>query len=672
MYSLLILPRNLTYTSPKSRNGMQHFLTTLLLLLLSQPVFSDAVELDEQEVIAKSDRLNRIASQVFNRADFAGKYSSLSDLLQNAAGLQVIGHNPGTPKDLSIRGSTHNQITFVIDGHVVNDAQFGGFDIDKIPVQQIEKIEVIQGNSSLAGSENSIGGTIKITTVSPEANQTALYSNIQSYNTKQYGLAHSFPGLGNWLISADKFSADGNYPVEVPSPFYAPNNRMNVENLKNNEFEKESYVGKFNTKPSRQADIHLKTTYSSSVKNIPNYISNSPINQSRFSQEETNYLINFNFAFNKFTRFEASYTGINKLEEYLVKTNDSTEDEEKKYEYNSTENHLSGKLSYTTPQIEGDITVILRSESYADNKKHIDDRDKCTSAVSECDVSVDQSATTYSSRLKLYNNSLTQALGVSFNQKALSHQQENRLGAKEISKDSRDYRYWVIDYENQYLQNTFIRASYAMSIRIPSLYERYGNRGLMKGNSALLPEKSRNTSIDIETQYGIGAFSSSFYYRELHDAIVPSYSNGVGIYQNSTSAEILGLQFQYTKTLGDFNIRIYLMQQESLTNSDVKSAKNKKLSGIYHHVNSLMLKYHLDHNINIHFSRTWNADLYLDTSNLVKQDDSKLLSGGLSYSNSTFNCDLTFSNILNERTLDQENRPKPGRAFILNLQYLLN
>jgi vitamin B12 transporter len=83
---------------------------------------------------------------------------SLPEILNNVAGL-TIGGNGNTPGDIKavyLRGAAPGNTLILIDGIPVNDASniSGEYNISAIPVDQIERIEIVKGgNSTLYGSD---------------------------------------------------------------------------------------------------------------------------------------------------------------------------------------------------------------------------------------------------------------------------------------------------------------------------------------------------------------------------------------------------------------------------------------------------------------------------------------------------------------------------------------
>ena len=77
---------------------------------------------------------------------------------------------------LAIRGFSGNRIMLNIDGRPVNaSGVVGGYYIDwgTVPLDNIEKIEIIRGGSSVRYGNNALGGVVNVITKKPTETPTA-------------------------------------------------------------------------------------------------------------------------------------------------------------------------------------------------------------------------------------------------------------------------------------------------------------------------------------------------------------------------------------------------------------------------------------------------------------------------------------------------------------------
>jgi len=114
----------------------------------------------------------------------------LFELLRLQPGLDIVrSGGPGAQTSIFMRGSNSNHVLVLIDGVRVSSANTGGYVWEQLPLNQVERVEIVRGpRGSLYGSD-SIGGVIQIfTRSSPEP-----YARVTGGS---YGTAEIEGGLG--------------------------------------------------------------------------------------------------------------------------------------------------------------------------------------------------------------------------------------------------------------------------------------------------------------------------------------------------------------------------------------------------------------------------------------------------------------------------------------------
>ena len=138
--------------------------------LLSCSRLSLAAELDP--VVVTATRTAQTADQsltsitVITRPEIERRQArSVQDLMRGAAGVSIAS-NGGRGKTTSVflRGTEADHVLVMVDGVKVGSATLGTTAFQDIPIEQVERIEIVRGpRSSLYGSE-AIGGVIQIFT----------------------------------------------------------------------------------------------------------------------------------------------------------------------------------------------------------------------------------------------------------------------------------------------------------------------------------------------------------------------------------------------------------------------------------------------------------------------------------------------------------------------------
>ncbi|HVY22748.1 MAG TPA: TonB-dependent receptor [Steroidobacteraceae bacterium] len=142
---------------------------------------------------------------VIDRDDIKQRQAqSLQDLLRGEAGIDIYNNGgPGKASGMYMRGANTDQTLILVDGQRLGSATDGTTAIQFIPVDQIERIEIVRGSrSSLYGSD-AIGGVIQIfTRKSNGVNAAAGYGY---HDTQNYSAGAGYKQNG-W-----QFNVNGNY-----------------------------------------------------------------------------------------------------------------------------------------------------------------------------------------------------------------------------------------------------------------------------------------------------------------------------------------------------------------------------------------------------------------------------------------------------------------------------
>jgi len=84
---------------------------------------------------------------------------TLADILEERVGVQVKRYgSEGSYSTVSIRGSNANQVAVFLDGIPLGDSAFGEVNLETIPIDSIEKIEIYRGSAPVRFGASNIGG----------------------------------------------------------------------------------------------------------------------------------------------------------------------------------------------------------------------------------------------------------------------------------------------------------------------------------------------------------------------------------------------------------------------------------------------------------------------------------------------------------------------------------
>ncbi len=119
----------------------------------------------------------------------------------------------------SIRGSEASQVLVLMDGIRINTAQGGGVDLNAIPAQTIERIEVIKGGHSALVGSDAVGGVINLISkeqITPKGFNYGINSSLGSFGTSTYSV-HGTHQLGslNLFASYHHQQSDGDFEYKI-------------------------------------------------------------------------------------------------------------------------------------------------------------------------------------------------------------------------------------------------------------------------------------------------------------------------------------------------------------------------------------------------------------------------------------------------------------------------
>ena len=126
----------------------------------------------------------------------------------------------GDIKSLSIRGSTSGQVLVMMDGQRLNTAQTGEVDLSTLPIEGVERVEVVRGGTSALYGADAVGGVVNIITKSkayrPTVGMTAGMMQ-GSFGTSTYKGGGTFATERFFaLLSCKYLHTDGNYYYDSP------------------------------------------------------------------------------------------------------------------------------------------------------------------------------------------------------------------------------------------------------------------------------------------------------------------------------------------------------------------------------------------------------------------------------------------------------------------------
>jgi len=205
-----------------------------LLVAAANDTLKPIQEVEVEEVVVSAQRAPVAFSQTARIVQIIGKEElsnapvhDLQDLLKFASNVDVRQRgNNGVQADISIRGSSFDQVLILLNGIPLNDPQTGHHNLN-LPVSfdAINRIEILEGPSARLFGPNAFSGAINI--ITEQATKPVLTGR---FSSGQYGFFESAASssfkTGNLIsnISADYKRADGSLPntdFKIGNAFYS-------------------------------------------------------------------------------------------------------------------------------------------------------------------------------------------------------------------------------------------------------------------------------------------------------------------------------------------------------------------------------------------------------------------------------------------------------------------
>ena len=190
-----------------------NFYLRISLLFFSISVLSQSVDLDE--VVVSESKIDipfskkyRSVEVIDSKSIIESGVNNVVDLLQQVSGVDLRKRGvPGTQADLYIRGGGFDQTLLLIDGMKMDDIQTGHHTLNLLlPIQLIERIEIIKGPASRIFGQNAFNGAINIVTKALPKSDKKLFEVMVSNPTfgsfKQFGFL-----INSRLLLKEKFNA---------------------------------------------------------------------------------------------------------------------------------------------------------------------------------------------------------------------------------------------------------------------------------------------------------------------------------------------------------------------------------------------------------------------------------------------------------------------------------
>ncbi|MCY4046136.1 MAG: TonB-dependent receptor [Cellvibrionales bacterium] len=597
--------------------------------------------------------------QTIDRSAFEGRLVSFGEILNRLPGIQVKQSGGfGSNAQVAIRGTGNKRVNIFVDGMPMNSSASGNAKLQYIPSVLIEQVDTYPYFTPVELGNANLGGAINFSTrdinKQDAGGQVSLGGG--SFST-QFADVSGWGDLGGYqgMIGFSHFESENDFEIKK-EVFYSPFDTRNgnvVEKRKNDAIDQQSVFFK-GSKDWDNLGLNLLIQHYQVEKGLPTQ-SNDSNDDATFYEE--------NLAIQTLIDYELGDWQLGHRPFFLTESA-LLDDPNNQIGLNPNKMHtdtdklgLANSIQTQISQHQIAINLELQADQLTREDEYQSSQDLATDRNSLILSASDNWAIT--PRLRF-------ASVVRFYQ--VNDDWQFTENASKSDKSENQETAWHTGLSWAITQNLRFNSNVGQSIRIPTLYEKFGSSGLYEGEPELKREKASNFDLgfNYSTQKingGVNGFIS-----EINDGIVIIYdSRGIGHPENIGRAMLGGMAIDVNWKPLDWlamGTNATLLLSENF--SKIKDAKGKKMPGIYH--NSLGAFITLNHRWvewTIHYNQ--DGELYYDNSNDVKGDDKQLLATNLTFFIDRLTLDFTANNLLDENYRDANYQPIPGQSLISTL-----
>ncbi len=475
---------------------------------------------------------------------------TISDLLSRQPGIQVSASGgPGSATSVYIRGANSNQTKVLIDGLPINSIDLSGSPLRFIPLDDVERIEILRGAASTLYGADALGGVIHVITKRGAPGfSVSGFVGYGSDNTRQASAALS-AGDTHWRLRIE-----GNN--QQSAGFSAQKDASNKD-ADDDSYRNTGGAVSFSLLPADGHEFGLNLRRNSGL--VEHDSGNHPANgnyddRTRFENEQWQV-----FAKNRLS------AGWNSTLQYGEATDEQRD-------------HYWDAWAFPAGAVETRLNTRTRQMGWQNDVRL--PLGKALVALERLTQEISPRAN-YTQDPEISNNSLllgwSAGIGAHSWQLNARHDQHSDFGGQGTYGFA--YGYQISSFWRA-------RASLGTAFKAPTPYQLFMTSSWGNGNPDLQPEKARNREIALVWE-AAGQSASATYYRNDVDNLIDWISDPmtwIGTYENVNKARLQGVTLSYEGRFDLWTIRAaydWLDATDERTGFELgRRARNKALLGI--------------------------------------------------------------------------------------------
>lgn len=519
---------------------------------------------------------------------------NLSDALRNELNMQI-SQDGILGSRVNLQGLGGNDVKIMIDGVPVIGRLDGNLDLSQINMNNIERIEIVEGPLSAIYGSNAIAGVINLITKKSqksvvEASVNSYFENIGTFNVD--GLIGFKKNSHFFQITGGRYFFNGWNPEEYdrdmdwnPKEQYFAGINYNVRSkkdwfhrIKGNYFQ-DKILNRYD--PSGAIPVAFDDWYNT-----------TRIDGSYNVMGKINDHLTFNStnAYNHYARIKNRYQkNLTNLESVLLPDSEADDNQDTTY---ANQWMTRTYVSYSNPKKRVGVQAGIDFNVENGVGGRFSEEDGSSAVIADLAVFV-------STNIKITEKiELQPAIRYSYNSQF-----------KVLPTPSLQFKAKVSDHLTY-------RFNYGMGFRAPSLKEMYlifndSNHSIF-GNRNLIPEQSQNlsTSLDFSKQKEVHKYSlnTKFFYNYKYNAIalIPN-DNGQFIYENVSDLTTLGLQLNTNYSFKNFTSNFGISYTGISNNSFAVSTNDLSRFAFFPQIQSNFSYFFRKENLSLSLFNKWNG-----------------------------------------------------------------
>nr|WP_315028093.1 TonB-dependent receptor [uncultured Chryseobacterium sp.] len=635
------------------------------------------------------------------------KVATAADIIGRISGVNVRQNGGlGSESNFSINGMSGKQIRFFLDGIPLENYS-SEMNISSVPPSFFSRFEVYKGMIPISLSSDALGGAVNMISRNETKNFMDLSYSIGSFNTHklaakaQYSWKNMYLGINafanhsdnNYLIDAEVLNKDGSsYNAKVRRFHNKFTNYMVRTELgvRNKSWADQAFVSLYTSgnRAEIQHDALAIQPYGEAMMKTGSLGALIRYKKKEIAKNlDAEAYLSANYTFPHL--IDTSLNIYNWKGEVIAVRNQGGEISGSGNNLYLKDLQLSGQLN-TNWHLSSKVNLM---GSFQQSYFHRTGSDETAKAYYNRDYyadpqSVNKTIVGLALKALLWNDritSLTSGKFFNFNAKGYSR---NISGFEENSSKISKLGYGQ-SFSFQAYEPLVIKTSYEYTVRIPSIFELFGDQMLVLPNLSLLPETSHNINLGFVFRQNTIKAELNGFYRNTDHIIWQRPSSRYFMHQNLNKALSLGLEgevnYQLTDNIGfninatyqnirnrsetDGNERYYNQRIPNIpaffANAEINYSPKKVLW------NSLRFQTWYNMRYVDWFYLFWEGDGDKKEKNTIPSQYSGNLGLSLKQKDGKYAISIECQNIFGQKLYDNFRIQKPGRAFFLTLDFAL-